>query len=304
MDTGTDIDTGMDMDMDIAKYNNEDFKRKCACDIDGWRLSNSIYLIIIHLGAIYSVQYITPSILFEIILFYQISAIGITAGLHRLWSHRSYKARLPTRIFLMILVSFASQGSIYNWVRDHRIHHKYSDTNADPHNSNNGFFFSHMGWLITKKDKEVIKAYKTMDCSDLKDDRVVMFNYYLWPYNDLFMNLIVTGIYGHYFHDSFFEGVLLFGLLRLFILSHATWCVNSVAHTFGHRPFRKNIKPTENVFVSLIGAGEGWHNWHHTYPYDYAASDEGILLRWNPTKLFIDILGFFGQTYDHKRKIK
>ena len=58
------------------------------------------------------------------------------------------------------------------------------------------------------------------------------------------------------------------------------------------------------MFVSLIGAGEGWHNWHHTYPYDYAASDEGILLRWNPTKLFIDILGFFGQTYDHKRKIK
>ena len=57
-----------------------------------------------------------------------------------------------------------------------------------------------------------------------------------------------------------------------------------------------------NKYVSYLTVGEGWHNWHHTYPYDYAASDEGIFLRWNPTKLFIDILGFFGQTYDHKRK--
>ena len=86
-------------------------------------------------------------------------------------------------------------------------------------------------------------------------------------------------------------------------ISRNVVCKLCVAHWYGDRPFRKNIKPVENKWVSLLTIGEGWHNWHHTYPYDYACSDEGIFLRRNPTKLFIDILGWFGQTYDHKRKI-
>ena len=83
---------------------------------------------------------------------------------------------------------------------------------------------------------------------------------------------------------------------------HSTWCVNSVAHTFGYRPYI-DIPPSESLFTSLVANGEGWHNWHHAYPYDYAAAEDGIFLQWNHTKAFIDFLWMIGQTYDHKRKI-
>lgn len=264
---------------------------------------NSIFIILNHFFAIYSINYIDNYQTFlELIIQYQLCAISITSGTHRLWSHRSYKAKTPTRFFLMLLISMSNQGSIYHWVRDHRVHHKYSDTIADPHNINNGFFFSHVGWLLIKKNNAVIKAGKGIDYSDLLNDWIVVLNKYLWPYLDLFMCYVIPSIYGYYIYDSFVKGFLVFGCLRWVILSHATWSVNSFAHMYGYKPFR-NIPPSDNKYISLFSSGEGWHNWHHTYPYDYAASDEGIFLRWNPTKLLIDVLGFFGQTYDHKRKI-
>tara|TARA_E500000178_G_C16780883_1_gene643536 strand:- start:220 stop:840 length:621 start_codon:yes stop_codon:yes gene_type:complete len=202
----------------------------------------------------------------------------------------------------MILASFSNMSSIYDWVRDHRVHHKHSDTDADPHNIKNGFFFSHMGWMLNKKHDRVIEEGKKLDLSDLNQDLVVMIDKYLHPWDDLILCYFVPGVYTYYYYDNFMKGLFLFGFLRWTIQAHATWCVNSFAHMYGDRPFRKNIMSTENKWVSLLAVGEGWHNWHHTYPYDYACSDEGIFLRWNPTKLFIDVLGWFGQTYDHKRK--
>ena len=264
---------------------------------------NCIFQTINHLGALYGLTYIDSiNDLLALLFLYKISCTGITAGLHRLWSHRSYKAKLPTRILLMILSSFANQKSIYAWVKDHRVHHKFSDTDADPHNINNGFFYAHMGWLLCKKDKRTIEEGEKLDLSDLDNDPVVMIDKYLWPYDDLFICYILPSLYTYYYYDNFMKGLFLFGFLRWTIVLQCTNCVNSVAHWYGDRPFRKNIKPVENKWVSLLTVGEGWHNWHHTYPYDYACSDEGIFLRWNPTKLFIDILGWFGQTYDHKRK--
>lgn len=102
-------------------------------------------------------------------------AFGITGGAHRLWAHKSYKAKAPLRIILMILQTLAFQNSIYEWVRDHRVHHKYTDTNADPHNSKRGFFFSHMGWLLCKKHSDVKAKGATIDMSDLESDAIVMF---------------------------------------------------------------------------------------------------------------------------------
>ena len=113
---------------------------------------NTIFIIFNHLGALYSIQYIDSiSTFMTVFLLYQIGGLSITMGTHRLWSHRSYKAKDPTRFLLMLIISMSNQGSIYHWVRDHRVHHRYSDTEADPHNINNGFFFSHVGWLMTKK---------------------------------------------------------------------------------------------------------------------------------------------------------
>merc|ERR1719460_1709363 len=99
--------------------------------------------------------------------------LRITAGVHRLWAHKSYKAGFLLKMFLMILNSIANQGSIFHWARDHRVHHLYSDTVADPHDANRGFWFSHVGWLLFKKNPQVIEATKRINVSDLLSDPVV-----------------------------------------------------------------------------------------------------------------------------------
>ena len=136
-----------------------------------------IYLACVHVAALWgcAVLWRQPDYgmkAAEVLLLYQISSMGITAGCHRMWSHRSFQARTPTRILFMILASTASQGSVYHWCRDHRTHHRHSDTSKDPHDSNRGFFYSHMGWLLIRKPQEVIDAGNKIDCSDLMDDWV------------------------------------------------------------------------------------------------------------------------------------
>lgn len=114
-------------------------------------------------------------ILFVFYCFSLWSALGVTVGAHRLWSHRSFEARLPLRILLMILNTASLQNDIYEWCRDHRVHHKFSDTDADPHNANRGFFFSHMGWLLVRKHPEVLSRGKTIKMDDIAADPVVRF---------------------------------------------------------------------------------------------------------------------------------
>ena len=126
-----------------------------------WR--NVIALTTLHIIAIYyfCTNSMNPSIqwyhLFIPDIFGRLSGLGILAGAHRLWAHRSYRARLPLRIVLMLLQTMALQNDIYDWCRDHRVHHKYSDTDADPYNVRRGFFFSHMGWLLVRKHPEVVR---------------------------------------------------------------------------------------------------------------------------------------------------
>merc|ERR1719502_1075041 len=132
-------------------------------------------------------------------LLWPISGLGITAGVHRLWSHRSYDAHWSVRGLLMIFNSIANQGSIFHWARDHRVHHKHSETTADPHNATRGFFYAHMGWLLIKKDKDVIKAGRELDFSDLKADGFVMFQKRLDPWFTLFMSYLFPGYVAQYF---------------------------------------------------------------------------------------------------------
>ena len=116
----------------------------------------------------------TISWLFKIFLIHCILHIffglGITGGAHRLWSHKSYTASKALKIFLMLCNCGTNQGSIFHWSRDHRLHHKFSDSPLDPHNINQGFFFSHVGWLLVKKTPELVEEGKKIDMSDLKKD--------------------------------------------------------------------------------------------------------------------------------------
>eukprot|EP00916_Digyalum_oweni_P021278 GHVL01035367.1.p1 GENE.GHVL01035367.1~~GHVL01035367.1.p1 ORF type:complete len:736 (+),score=67.25 GHVL01035367.1:2186-4393(+) len=240
----------------------------------------------------------------EVMILYQLSGLGITAGAHRLWSHRAYKASIPARIILMILNCFANQGSIYHWSRDHRLHHMNSETPADPHNAKLGFFYSHMGWLLLKKPKEVKEAGIKTDMSDLKKDPVVMFQKNFDPWLSQFLCFVLPGLYTLEVYGNFVLGFLVIGYFRWLIELHATWCVNSVAHLYGTRPYDPLINPVESLFVSLVATGEGYHNWHHTYPRDYAAGEMGWTRSWNPAKFFIDLLALAGLVTDRYRSDK
>eukprot|EP00929_Paragymnodinium_shiwhaense_P049814 TRINITY_DN2511_c0_g3_i1.p1 TRINITY_DN2511_c0_g3~~TRINITY_DN2511_c0_g3_i1.p1 ORF type:complete len:686 (+),score=128.77 TRINITY_DN2511_c0_g3_i1:104-2161(+) len=235
------------------------------------------------------------------IVFYIISGWGITAGAHRLWAHRSYKAGTPLKIFLMLANSIASQGSIYHWSRDHRVHHLYSDTAADPHDANRGFWFSHVGWLFFKKHPAVAAAGRKVNMDDLKADPVVMFQKRADPFWNLLWCFAVPAFVGLYLGDTMWNSFLIAGALRYILVLNATWAVNSVVHAWGTKPYNASHLTTENGWVSFFAMGEGWHNWHHAFSWDYAASEMEPHLQWNPTKLFIDTMAFFGMAWDRKR---
>jgi len=264
----------------------------------------STYLTLVHVAAavgIWSIPSCTWQTLLFAFLLWPLSGFGITAGVHRLWSHRAYQAKLPFRFVLMLLNSIANQGSIYHWTRDHRVHHKHSETNSDPHNAKRGFFFAHMGWLMLKKHPDVIKAGKDMDFSDLLMDPVVRLQRLLDPWLQLVMCFAFPAFMCQLWGDSLWNGYFVPGALRYVYVFHCTFLVNSAAHFFGDRHYDSNIWPAENPIVSFFAIGEGWHNWHHKYPFDYAASEFGISTQYNPTKMFIDLGASMGQVYKRKR---
>ncbi|RWS19081.1 acyl-CoA desaturase-like protein, partial [Leptotrombidium deliense] len=176
-----------------------------------------------------------------------LSGIGIVCGCHRLWAHRSYKATLLLRIFYMLCQTAAGQNDIYIWSRDHRLHHKFSDTDADPHNSKRGMFFCHMGWLLTRKHPDVMVKGATLDCSDLLDDSVVKFQRrFFLPLASVFTIYLPTVICHSMCDISWFDALTIAGIGRYVIFLHITWFVNSAAHLFGDRPYNEKISPREN----------------------------------------------------------
>ena len=274
-------------------------------DLNNLDKKKVIYFLNIHIFSLIGfyrliIQYNKVNILTNLLIWHHLGAIGITAGCHRLWSHRSYKAKMPLQFFLMILTSIANQGTIIHWVRDHRCHHKFSDTENDPHNSNKGFFYSHIGWLLIKKSKKVIDAGKDIDLSDIINNPIIKLQYNLHPYWNIVWCFIIPSLYGKILLNNFIDSFLIFGILRWVFLLHSTWCINSIAHFFGNRPYKK-IPPSQSFICSLLTSGEGWHNFHHVYPYDYSASEHGFLIEWNPTKLFIDFFYQIGQVTDRKK---
>jgi stearoyl-CoA desaturase (delta-9 desaturase) len=232
---------------------------------------------------------------------YVVGGLGITAGVHRLWSHRSYKAGVPLRMLMMVFNSIANQGTIYHWARDHRLHHLYSDTDADPHDANRGFWFSHVTWLFWKKNKAVLEAGAKINVSDLKADPIVMFQKRADPFWNLFWCFGFPAFMCLQWGDSLWNGFLVAGVFKYAFTLNATWAVNSVVHAWGSRPYNASHLTTENGWVSLFAHGEGWHNWHHAFSWDYAASELGPLQQWNPTKVFIDGMALLGLAWDRKR---
>ena len=259
---------------------------------------NVAKFIILHLLFLYSLTYL-PHITFNmwIFLLFQMhfSGAGITMGAHRLWAHRTFKAKLPLRLLLTLANSMAGQNSIYVWSRDHRTHHKCSERMGDPHNAKRGFFFAHMGWLMVRKHPEVIRAGKTVNMTDLERDKIVMFQHKHYVPIFLTCGFILPTILPYMLWGESLINAYLVSVFRYVIILHFTWLVNSAAHFFGNKPYDMTIGPTENRFVSLLSMGEGFHNYHHTFPYDYRTSEWGSTM--NLTTRMINMLACVGQAH-------
>jgi len=266
-----------------------------------------VYITLVHifgLIGLWKFQYVSWATTIWWCIGYVCAGIGITGGAHRLWAHRSYSAHWTVRALLMLFNSMASQGTIYHWARDHRAHHKFSETPSDPHNAQRGFFYSHMGWLLVKKDKAVIEGGRSIPMDDLLADPVVVFQKKLDPWWNLFWALGFPAIVPVYFWgENLANAFFVCGAWRYVFLLHATWTVNSIAHAWGERPYDPSINPRQNFWVACWALGEGWHNWHHKYPYDYATSEYGVLRNFNPTKLFIDAFAYLGLVWDRRRAL-
>lgn len=237
--------------------------------------SNLFILTLIHALGFWGITFISeahPYTIWLAVILYFLTGLSITGGLHRLWSHRSYEASLPLKLFYLFFSTMAMVGSAIWWCRDHRIHHKYSDTELDPHNANKGFWWSHIGWLFFEKKSTIKEAGKKIPMDDLLNDPLLRFQhrYYLLLSPALALGLPLG--MGLLWGDPI-GGLMVAGFVRVLAKLHATLAINSFAHAWGSRPYKSDILPVENHLLSLFAHGEGYHNYHHTYQYDWKASE-------------------------------
>ncbi|XP_075975293.1 acyl-CoA Delta(11) desaturase-like [Anticarsia gemmatalis] len=256
-----------------------------------------------HLAAIYGLYLCFTELKWATMAFgfllFVAAEIGITAGAHRLWAHKTYKAKLPLEILLMIMNSIAFQNTATDWVRDHRLHHKYCDTDADPHNATRGMFYSHVGWLLVRKHPDVKGRGKTIEMSDIYNNPVLRFQKkYAIPFIGMVCFGLPTFIPVYCWGESWSNAWHL-NMLRYVLNLNVTFMVNSVAHIYGNKPYDKSIQAAQNLLVSASTFGEGFHNYHHVFPWDYRAAELGNNCL-NLTTKFIDFFAAIGWAYDLK----
>jgi stearoyl-CoA desaturase (Delta-9 desaturase) len=215
--------------------------------------------------------------------------LAITAGYHRLWSHRTYNAHWSVRLFFMLFGAMSLQNSILIWSSQHRTHHRFvDDVDKDPYSARRGFWFSHMGWILRDYPSGVNDF---SNARDLERDPMVMFQHRYYVPLTLFMNIAFPLLLGWAVGDMW--GVfLLAGLLRLVINHHCTWFINSLAHMWGSQPYTDENSARDNGALAFLTFGEGYHNFHHIFQNDYR---NGVRWwQWDPTKWLINGLSAMG----------
>jgi len=227
-------------------------------------------------------------------LFYFLGGIGITAGYHRLWSHRSYDSHSIVHFVLLLMGSSAFEGSVFSWCNDHRKHHRYTDTEKDPYNITNSFFYAHMGWLFYKRPED----YSFIN-HDLRKSKLLQIQHDYYPIFSIVLGMLLPMFICGYFWNDYWGGFFFAGVLKTVIIMHCTFCINSVAHFWGTSTFADERTPKDSMFFSLFTFGEGYHNFHHEFPYDYR---NGLhFYDYDPGKWIVYFLSLFGLTYNLKR---
>ncbi|PRP83512.1 stearic acid desaturase [Planoprotostelium fungivorum] len=240
--------------------------------------------------ALYTVPLLLKTLVWSII-YYFITGLGITAGYHRLWAHRSYAATLPVRIFLALAGAGAMEGSIKWWSRDHRAHHRYTDSEKDPYAVKNGLLYAHLGWMILKQNP---KRIGRSDITDLNADRLVMWQHKHYLKIATFMAAVFPTLVAGFGWGDWMGGYFYAGVARLVFVHHATFCVNSLAHWLGDQPFDDRHSPRNHFITALLTLGEGYHNFHHEFPTDYRNAIR--FYQYDPTKWLILFLSYLGLT--------
>jgi stearoyl-CoA desaturase (delta-9 desaturase) len=227
------------------------------------------------------------------VFYYALSGLGITAGYHRCFAHKAYKARPPLFLLLVLMGSAAVEGSVHWWARDHRAHHKYVDTPRDPYAATKGFWFAHLGWMLVRQDKNKIgKA----DISDLDANWLIRFQHKYYAFFALIMGFIVPTLVCGLGWGDYWGGYFLAGVARLVFVHHSTFFVNSLAHYAGAATYTDQHSARNSLVTALLTLGEGYHNFHHEFPNDYRNAIEWY--QYDPTKLFIAFFAALGQAYD------
>ena len=225
------------------------------------------------------------------------SGMSITAGYHRLWSHKAYEANPIIKVIFAIGGAMTVQNSILHWASDHRVHHQHVDDNDnDPYSAKAGFWFSHIGWMLREYQPKRYSDYR--NCKDLQKDKVVAWQHKHYVLIMLTANFGITGFLG-WLNGDILGMILIAGVFRLVLVHHVTFFINSLAHMWGKQPYTEKNTARDNDILAFFTFGEGYHNFHHIFEYDYR---NGV--KWwqfDPTKWLIRGLSFVGLTKNLRR---
>jgi len=228
------------------------------------------------------------------IVIWMFTGLGITAGYHRLFSHKGYTAHPAVRAVLAVMGAAAGQNSAIAWCSDHRFHHSETDTKGDPYDATQGFFYSHMGWIFYKG----LRGDTYDNVPDLRKDPVLVWQHKHWLSISIVTNLLFIAIAGLLL-GNWLGMAIIAGMLRLVVVQHFTFCINSLAHMWGTQPYARDTTSRDNWALSLITLGEGYHNYHHSFEWDYRNGPRWY--NWDPTKWLIWSLSKVGLTSSLRR---
>ncbi len=223
-----------------------------------------------------------------------VTGLAVTAGYHRLFSHRSFKAHWSVRLLFALLGAATFEGSVLEWSTDHRNHHRYTDTDKDPYDINKGFWYAHMGWLIRLD----ISKRDFSNVEDLASDPILRWQHKYYVVLAIIMSFIlpmaIAALWG-----NILGGFVVAGALRIVVNHHATFCINSVCHIYGKKTYSEKQSARDNWVTALFTYGEGFHNFHHQFPIDYR---NGLrFFHFDPTKWLVYGLSKIGLVNELKR---
>jgi stearoyl-CoA desaturase (Delta-9 desaturase) len=237
---------------------------------------------------------------------YVATALGVTLGYHRMFTHRAFEASRPFRAIVAVLGSMAVEGSVITWVADHRKHHAFTDVEGDPHSPHlsgpgflgavRGLWHAHVGWLF----ETVGTAERERFAPDLVKDRalrVIDKLFFLWVVLGFAIPFALGWLVGGGLGTAL-TALLWGGLVRMFLLHHVTWSINSVCHFFGRRRFDVEDESRNVFWLAPFSMGESWHHNHHAFP---TSAFHGLRL-WeriaDPTGLVIALLEKLGVVWN------